>query len=293
MIKCGVIGLGAMGAPIALNLQRAGWLGAVWNRSPARAQSVQDSTGIPIAESPADLATRCNLILVSVSRDADVAEVVRAAWPGLQPGAVVVDTSTTSSHTAQAMAESIAKRGAHFLDAPVSGGVEGARQGTLVMMVGGEESVLERVRGPLSAIAKRIVHIGPVGSGQATKAVNQLMAAGINQAVTEALAFGLALGLPMHQVVEVVSGGAAGNWFLAHRGLTMLAGRFEPGFQVALHHKDLNICQAMLQAKGFAAPSVLQRTLADYEELIREGWGEEDISALFRLKQRRYRREMP
>lgn len=290
MMKCGVIGLGAMGAPIALNLHRAGLLRAIWNRTPARAQRVKASTAVAIAQSPGDLAACCELIMISVSRDADVTDVVQTMLPGLQPGTVVVDTSTTASQTAQAMAKMIAEQGAHFLDAPVSGGVEGARRGTLVMMVGGEAAVVEQARGPLSAIANRIVHIGPVGSGQATKAVNQIMAAGINQAVAEALAFGRAMGLPMRKVVDVVRGGAAGNWFLEHRGLTMLEGQFEPGFQVALHHKDLNICREMGEAMGFAASPVVQNTLADYEFLIREGWGEEDISALFRLKERWYQR---
>lgn len=290
MMKCGVIGLGAMGAPIASNLHRAGWLTAIWNRSRARAQRAQASTGVAIAPSPAELAAGCELIIISVSRDADVADVVQAMLPGLQAGTVIVDTSTTASQTAQHLAKIVAERKAHFLDAPVSGGVEGARRGTLVMMIGGEAAVVEQARGPLSAIASRIVHIGPVGSGQATKAVNQIMAAGINQAVTEALAFGRALGLPMHKVVDVVRAGAAGNWFLEHRGLTMLEGQFEPGFQVALHHKDLNICKAMAEAKGFSVPAVVQNTLVDYEWLLREGWGQEDISALFRLKSRGYER---
>ena len=279
-----------MGTPIALNLHRAGLLSAVWNRTRARAEFLKARIDVLIAQNAADLAARCELIIISVSRDADVTEVVQAMLPGLQPGTVVVDTSTTANHTAQALAKRVAPRAAHFLDAPVSGGVEGARRGTLVMMVGGEPAVVERARRPLSAIANRIVHIGPVGSGQATKAVNQIMAAGINQAVTEALAFGRAMGLPMHKVVEVVRSGAAGNWFLEHRGSTMLEGRFDPGFQVALHHKDLNICKAMAKAKGFAAPPVVEDTLADYECLLTEGLGQEDISALFRLKERWYQR---
>lgn len=288
MMQCGVVGLGAMGAPMAVNLHRAGLLSAVWNRTPGRAESLKASMDVNVVASPADLAACCNLIVISVSRDADVAEVVQALSAGLRAGTVVVDTSTTSSQTAQAMAEIIARQGGHFLDAPVSGGVEGARRGTLVMMVGGEVTVVEQARGSLSAVASRIIHIGPVGSGQATKAVNQIMAAGINQAVTEALAFGRAMELPMHKVVDVVRGGAAANWFLEHRGLTMLKGQFEPGFQVALHHKDLNICKEMAQAKGFSVPAVVRSTLADYECLMKEGWAQEDISALFRLKQRFY-----
>ncbi len=153
------------------------------------------------------------------------------------------------------------------------------------MMVGGEAEVLERVRGPLAAIAATIVHIGPTGSGQATKAVNQIMAAGINQAVTEAMAFGEAMGLDMDKVIDVVSQGAAANWFLSHRGRTMLQGQFNPGFKVALHHKDLRICQAMAAQAGLQVP-IVEMTLRDYAELMRAKHGEEDISALFRIKHR-------
>jgi len=129
----------------------------------------------------------------------------------------------------------------------------------------------------------KIIHMGPIGAGQATKAVNQVMAAGINQAVTAALAFGQAQGLPMAQVVNVVSGGAAGNWFLAHRGKTMLEGIYEPGFKLALHHKDLQICQAMAERQGLSI-DFLDQTLTDYQQLMAEGYGDEDISALYRLK---------
>jgi 3-hydroxyisobutyrate dehydrogenase len=127
------------------------------------------------------------------------------------------------------------------------------------------------------------VHIGPTGSGQATKAVNQIMAAGINQAVTEALAFGEAMGLNMDKVIEVVGSGAAANWFLSHRGRTMLAGSFAPGFKVALHHKDLLICRAMAATRGMSLP-IVEMTLDNYQRLMEAGHGEEDISALYRLK---------
>lgn len=276
---------------MALNLHRSGFLGAIWNRTRARAEALRAETGVYVAESVAELAACCQLIVTSVSRDADATAVVEAMLPGLKPGTVIADTSTTARDTARRLAETVATRGAHFLDAPVSGGVEGARRGTLVMMIGGDAAVLEQVRGPLSVIASRIVHIGPVGSGQATKAVNQLMAAGINQAVTEALAFGCALGLPMDKVVEVVKGGAAANWLLDHRGLSMLEGRFEPGFQVMLHHKDLRICAQMAKALGVSTLPVVEMTLTDYQRLMDEGYGTEDLSALFRLKMRRYQGE--
>ncbi len=279
----GFIGLGAMGTGMARNLHRAGRLSIVWNRSRERAATLAGELGIALADEPAALARAAECIVISVSRDADLAEVVEALLPGVLPGAVVCDTSTVGANTARALARRLAERGAHFLDCPVSGGVEGASSGRLAMMVGGEAEVLERVRGILSAMAATIVYMGPSGSGQATKAVNQIMAAGIAEAVTEALAFGDLMGLPMERVIEVVSQGAAANWFLSHRGRSMLQGQFAPGFKLSLHHKDLSICRAMAVAGGMALP-VVEITLADYGRLMDEGHGEEDISALFRIK---------
>jgi 3-hydroxyisobutyrate dehydrogenase len=289
-MKTGIIGLGAMGTPMALNLHRAGFLEAVWNRTRVRGEQVGHRIGTFVAESPSELASRCELIVTCVSRDSDVGAVVDALIPGLKKGAVVVDTSTVSAETARKVAAAIAARDGNFLDAPVSGGVEGAKQGTLAMMVGGDAEVLERVQVPLYTIARRIVHLGPVGSGQATKAVNQIMAAGINQAVTEALAFGQAMGLPMDKVIDVVSSGAAANWFLTHRGQSMLSGHFAPGFQVELHEKDLHICREMAKRLGGGTMPMVEMTSGDYRRLMEEGYGDEDISALFRLKIRQYPR---
>ncbi len=171
-----------------------------------------------------------------------------------------------------------------FLDAPVSGGIEGARKGTLAMMIGGDAAAIERIMPVLNAIAGRIEHMGPVGTGQATKAVNQVMAAGINQAVTEALAFASALELPLEKVIDVIGSGAAGNWFLTHRGPTMVQQQFDPGFRVALHHKDLAICKQMAETFDVALP-VVEMTLIHYRRLMAAGYGDEDISALFREKQ--------
>jgi 3-hydroxyisobutyrate dehydrogenase len=285
-MKTGVIGLGAMGAGMADNFHKAGTLAAVWNRTRARADEIAARTGATASDSPAALARECDLIMTCVSRDADVLEVVQAIAEGVARGAVVADTSTVSAGTAQAAARILAERGAHFMDCPVSGGVEGARNGTLAMMAGGEEAVLERCRAALGAIAKTIVYIGPTGSGQACKAVNQLMVAGINQAVTEALAFGRLMGLDMDRVVDVVSSGAAGNWFLTHRGRTMLAGTFAPGFKVNLHHKDLEICRTMAAERRAGPLPLAEMTLKHYEQLMSEGFGDEDISSLFRIKSR-------
>ena len=140
------------------------------------------------------MSEQCDLIITCVSRDKDVLEVIAKITETVRPGTIVVDTSTVSSETAVKAAEMLNRKDAEFLDCPVSGGVEGARQGTLAVMAGGDETVLDRARNTLSAIARNIVYIGPTGSGQACKAVNQIMCAGINQAVTEALAFGVAIG---------------------------------------------------------------------------------------------------
>ncbi|MGD2138234.1 MAG: NAD(P)-dependent oxidoreductase [Gammaproteobacteria bacterium] len=282
-MHAGVIGLGAMGAPMARNLAGAGRLTAVWNRTSATAAALATELGVKAAGDPAELAHDCEVVILSVAADADVLDVVAALAHGLHPGSVVIDTSTVSRDTARTAAARVQSTGAAFLDAPVSGGVEGARQGTLAMMVGGEAAVLERVQPLLEAVAGRITHMGPAGAGQATKAVNQIMAAGINQAVTEALAFAGAHALPLEKVIEVVGGGAAGNWFLDHRGPGMVRHEFEPGFRVELHHKDLLICRQMAATYGVALP-VVEMTLIHYRRLMDAGFGDKDISALFHEK---------
>ena len=283
-MKTGLIGLGAMGHGMAMNLHKAGHLHSVWNRTRSRADDFADETGVRIAGSPADLAGDCELIITCVSRDDDVIEMIDAMVGGIKAGAIVVDTSTVSSDTARQAADILQVKHAHFLDAPVSGGTEGARNGTLAMMAGGDESVLEKAKTVLNAIASNIVYIGPTGNGQACKAVNQLMCAGINQAVTESLAFGVAMGLDMDRVIDVVCTGAAGNWFLEHRGKTMLAGLYPPGFKVTLHHKDLGIIRAMLAKLGGTSIPLGEMTIVDYEKLMALGFGDEDISSLYRLK---------
>ncbi|MCD2449583.1 NAD(P)-dependent oxidoreductase [Methylicorpusculum oleiharenae] len=282
-MKAGLIGLGAMGLGMARNLAKAGLLAAVYNRTESKAHDLADELRVSAHTDPAELAQVVDVVLICISADQDVLAVVNAIADSIKPGTVVIDMSTVSSDTALQAAAMMAEKQVDFLDAPVSGGVEGANNGTLVTMVGGDADALERVRPVLAAMTKRIVHMGPVGMGQATKAVNQIMCAGISQAVTEALAFGQAQGLPMDKVVDVISGGASGNWFLEHRGLTMTQGTFAPGFKLALHHKDLNICRHMAQKSGSAIP-LSDKTVKDYEQLMAQGFGDEDISALYRLK---------
>lgn len=285
-MRTGFLGLGGMGAPMARNLARAGLLNAVWNRTPDQAATLAEELGVHCAASPAQLAEHAELILTCVSADADVLAVIDQLLPALTEQHIVVDHSTISADTARQAALRVATRGATFLDAPVSGGVEGARNAQLVIMVGGDSATVERARPALEAMSKKIAHLGPVGNGQATKAVNQIMCAGIAEAVTEALAFGATQGLNLDQVIDVVSGGAAGNWFLEKRGPTMVRDLYPAGFKLAHHHKDLNICLAMAERAGFAAP-VTTITRDHYAQLMKQGHGDEDISALYRIKSAR------
>ncbi|MDD5410631.1 MAG: NAD(P)-dependent oxidoreductase [Methylobacter sp.] len=282
-MKAGMIGLGAMGEGMARNAEKAGHLTGVYNRTAARAQSLAEELNVTAYPEPEALAADVDIVLMCVSADQDVLAMVERMAKTIKPGTVVVDMSTVSSETAKKAAAMLAEKQAAFLDAPVSGGVEGAKNGTLAMMVGGDSDALEKARPVLEAMTSRIMHMGATGSGQATKAVNQIMAAGINQAVTEALAFAQAQNLPMDKVIDVISGGAAGNWFLQHRGPTMTQGSFAPGFKLALHHKDLKICQSMAKQTG-ASTTLIDMTITDYELLMAEGNGDEDISALYRLK---------
>jgi len=282
-MKTTVIGLGAMGAGMAGNLFRAGHLSHAWNRSPERAQAAAGVHGFALADSLEAAASQADLVITSVSADTDLLQVVERLCRAMTAGSVVLDTSTVSIDTARKVSERLEAHGIHFLDAPVSGGKEGAEKATMVMMVGGDMAVLAQVMPVLESISRKVVHLGAVGNGQATKAVNQIMCAGVNQAVTEALAFGQHQGLDMNKVVDVVSSGAAGNWFVEHRGRTMCNGTFDPGFRVALHHKDLKICQAMLADDAVKLPMV-EMTLGQYEQLMADGHGDEDISALYRVK---------
>ena len=281
--RVGFIGLGAMGLSMARNLHGAGMLTAVWNRTATKAEALAQETGCDLAADPADLARRCDVLVLCVSADDDVLDLVAAVAPALTPGQIVVDCSTVAPATARRAAETIRAHGADFLDGPVSGGVEGARQATLVIMVGGEPATLERARPVLAAMSRSIAWMGPVGAGQATKAVNQVMVAGIAAAVTEALALATAAGLPLERVIDVIGGGAAGNWFLERRGPTLIRDDFGVGFKLALHDKDLAICE-QLAAQCHGHLPLVGAVRADYAALMAAGFGDEDISALYRRK---------
>jgi 3-hydroxyisobutyrate dehydrogenase len=284
MKRVGFAGLGAMGAPMARNLHKAGLLAAVWNRSGDKARSLGAELGVA---SPATLPEFAGLIdaaVVCVSADADVRSVIELMAPGLARGALVVDCSTVSADTARWAATLLGERGVSFVDAPVSGGVEGAKNGALAIMCGGERAAYDAARPLLGAMGKTIEHFGPSGAGQATKATNQIMCAGIIRACAEAMAFAGAHDLPLDRVVATLGAGAGSSWYFVHRAPNMIRESYPAGFRVKLHAKDLRICHDMAAHFGVSLP-VVESMLAEYAELIEQGFGDEDISAAHRLKQ--------
>jgi 3-hydroxyisobutyrate dehydrogenase len=272
-----------MGRGMAANLRRAGLLAAVWNRSSEKANTLAAELGVQAPGTLAELAASVDAVVSCVSADADVLEVVNGLAPGLPAGALVIDCSTISADTARQAAGIVQRRNAGFLDCPVSGGVEGARDGTLAIMAGGEPAVFEQAQPLLKAMGKTITHFGPVGSGQGAKATNQIMCAGIIEAVAEAMAFARAQGLPLDKLIETLGKGAGSSWYFVHRAPNMARNAFPAGFRVRLHAKDLTICHDMAARFGVQLPLV-ERMLGEYAELVRRGHGDEDISATFRLK---------
>jgi 3-hydroxyisobutyrate dehydrogenase len=283
-MRVGFAGLGAMGIPMAKNLHKAGLLAAVWNRTADKASSLAAELGVAAPASLEDLARQVDVVVICVSADADVRSVVERLAPGLASGARVIDCSTVSADTARWAAAFLAGRGVDFIDAPVSGGVEGARNGALAIMCGGERAAFEAARPVLAAMGKTIEHFGPSGSGQATKATNQIMCAGIIRACAEAMAFAGAHGLPLDRVVSTLGAGAGSSWYFVHRAPNMIRESYPAGFRVRLHAKDLGICRDMAARFGVSLP-VVDAMLAEYAELIAQGHGDEDISATHRLKQ--------
>ena len=282
-MRTGFVGLGAMGTHMARNLHRAGLLAGVWNRSAAKATALASELKVPAPATLPELAAVCDAVVSCVSADADVLDVTRAMAPALKQGALVLDCSTVGAETARQAAELLAPRRVDFLDCPVSGGVEGARDATLAIMVGGGLGAFERAQPILKALGRTIAHFGPVGSGQAAKATNQIMCAGIIEAVAEAMAFAHAQGLPLDKLIDTLGKGAGSSWYFVHRAPNMARGAYPAGFRVRLHAKDLGICHDMAARFGVALP-VVERMLGEYAELVARGYGDEDISATYRLK---------
>jgi len=243
MDKIGFIGLGIMGRGMTHNLLKAGHDVMVWNRTTERMNEFT-ATGAKAATSPADLASKCDVILICVSDTADVEAVLfgeHGVRAGVNKGALVVDHSTISPQKTMEMAKLLNEQGVAYLDAPVSGGSEGAAKGTLSIMIGGEAVDVERVISILQAYGKTITHVGGQGAGQMVKLVNQILVVVNQLAVSEALLFAQAGGLDLAKTIEAVKGGAAGSWMLANRGPQMIVRDFRPGFTIDLQQKDLRL----------------------------------------------------
>ncbi|HSJ29086.1 MAG TPA: NAD(P)-dependent oxidoreductase [Acidimicrobiia bacterium] len=279
MSAVGFIGIGIMGGGMARNLVAAGFDVVVWNRTRSRAESVEGAT---VADSPADVAGRCDVILVCVSDTPDVEAVVRGddgILSGLREGALVVDHSTISPTVTRELAEAVAEAGASWVDAPVSGGSEGAANGTLSIMVGGDETDVARAMPYFEAMGRTITHVGPVGSGQLVKLVNQMLVVVNQLAVSEALLFAEAAGLDLDATLEAVTGGAAGSWMLANRGPQMVARDWRPGFTIDLQLKDLRLVLEAADELGVPALGT-STTFHLYRTLQEQGLGAEGNHAL-------------
>jgi 3-hydroxyisobutyrate dehydrogenase len=282
-MQTGFVGLGAMGSHMARNLHRAGLLTGVWNRTREKATALAAELKVHAFASLSELAGNCEAVVICVSADSDLRAVIAELEQGLSPNMIVMDCSTVAKETERAIYAQLANLGVGFLDCPVSGGVEGARTASLAIMVGGDESVFSRAQPILEKLGKAVAYMGPSGAGQAAKATNQIMCAGIIQAVGEAMAFAHAEGLPLKRVIDVLGKGAGSSWYFVNRAPFMANNSFPAGFRVRLHDKDLKICREMAAQHGAVLP-VVESTIAEYAQLIAEGFGDEDISAVYRLK---------
>lgn len=280
-MKLAWIGLGTMGAPMAQRLVDAGFRVTVHNRTREREAQV---TGAARAASPKGAAEGADVVFTMVSDTPDLRAVVAGEYGvlhGLKPGGILIDMSTVSPAVTRELAGQLAQKGVAMLDAPVSGGSEGAQRGTLAVMVGGEAEVLGKVREVLSHLAKSVTHVGPSGSGQLVKAINQVVIAGTYAAVAEGMTLGLAAGLDMDAVVRAVAGGAAGSWVLENRSGNMIRGEYPLGFRTRLHRKDLGIALEAAGDLGVTMP-VADLVAGLEDRLIEQGYGDEDVSNIAR-----------
>src|SRR5256714_879282 len=231
-MRVGFVGLGAMGTHMARNPHGAGMLAAVWNRSGAKARTLASELNVASPATLEQLAAGVDAVVSCVSADADVLEVTRGLAPGVKSGALMLDCSTIGAESARQAAALLAPRGVEFLDCPVSGGVEGARDAQLAIMAGGTAAGFERALPILSVLGRTITHFGPTGSGQAAKATNQIMCAGIIEAVAEAMAFARAQGLPLEKLIHTLGKGPGPSWYLVHRAPHLARRSYPAGLPV-------------------------------------------------------------
>lgn len=284
MQQIGFIGLGIMGKPMARNLLKAGYSLVVYNRSRSPMEELA-AAGASVAESPREVAQQTEVVITCVSDSPDVEAVVLGPdgiMAGVKPGMLYVDMSTIAPATARKVYQALKAKGVDALDAPISGGEIGAQQGTLSIMVGGDESAFESVLPILQVMGKNIVYMGAAGAGQVTKACNQIVVSLTIQAVAEALTFARKSGVDAAKVRQALLGGFAQSRILEVHGQRMLEGNFQPGFKLDLHRKDMNIVlqtgrEIHLPLLGTAQVTSLM------DALLAQGKGDLDNSALITL----------
>ena len=284
-MRIAVLGLGTMGAPMADNLIKAGFEVTVQNRTRSKEEPFE-ALGASRAASPAEAAADAEIILTSVSDTPDVERVLldaeTGAINGLKEGGLVIDCSSIEPEATRRIAEQFREKGLGYVDAPLSGGSEGAINGTLTVMCGGSEEDFERARPVLQVIGSKITRIGPVGCGQIAKVANQVVIAGTYMALGEALTLAFRAGADPEKVVEAIGGGVAGSWILNNRSEKMLKDDYPLGFRLRLHRKDLGI--ALDTAREFGVPLAVASLVATIEDaLIAQGYGDEDMSNLARF----------
>jgi 2-hydroxy-3-oxopropionate reductase len=282
--RIGFIGLGIMGRPMAQNLLQSGYELTVHNRSPEKAQELGEA-GASVASSPREVAHKSDILITMLPDSPQVREVVAGedgVLEGIHEGALLIDMSTISPVVTEELVQAVKEKGASMLDAPVSGGDAGAIEGTLSIMVGGEEEDFQRAMPLLEAMGKTITHVGPTGAGQVVKAANQVVVALTIEAVSEALVLGSAGGVSPKKILDVLGGGLAGNKVMEVKREKFLSHTFEPGFRSELHHKDLGIALATGREYGVVLPvtAIVDQMLLS---MRRKGWGGEDHSALLRI----------
>ncbi|RUO81387.1 oxidoreductase [Idiomarina tyrosinivorans] len=281
-MKCGFIGLGVMGYPMAGHLQNNGHQVTVYNRTQEKAKTWQQTYSGAFTETPRQAAENADYVMVCVGNDDDVRSVFYGEdgiLAGLQPGTVVIDHTTASAELARELAEAVAKQQGHFLDAPVSGGQAGAENGVLTTMIGGEQSIAEQADELLQCYAKTRQWMGEAGTGQLAKMVNQICIAGVVQGLAEGLSFARKVGLNPDSLIAAISQGAAGSWQMVNRYQTMWQGEYEHGFAVDWMRKDLKIALTEADAKGVSLPLT---ALVDqfYAEVQKMGGSRWDTSSL-------------
>ena len=284
MARCAFIGLGVMGYPMAGHLTKNGHEVTVYNRTLAKAEKWAGEYGGSFAETPAKAAAGAEFVFCCVGNDDDLRSVAYGddgMLAGMTDGAVLVDHTTASAAVAREIAEKAAENGVAFIDGPVSGGQAGAENGVLTVMCGGEEGDFARAEPVIQSYARAVTLLGPVGSGQQCKMVNQICIAGLVQGLSEGLDFGMRAGLDVKKVLDVISKGAAQSWQMENRGTTMVDDEFEFGFAVDWMRKDLGICFAEAEDNGAELP-VTRIVDGFYKEVQDMGGGRWDTSSLIR-----------